>query len=52
VLFATDDIDAAVEQTKERGVEFTGPVTRPGGGPPPMVFFVDQDGSQLLLVQR
>ncbi len=52
MLFATDDIDAAVEQTKERGVEFTGPVTRPGGGPPPMVFFVDQDGSQLLLVQR
>ena len=51
-LLACEDIDGAVAELSARGVEFTGPVMRPEGGPPPMVFFLDQDGRRFLLVER
>jgi len=52
LIFATEDIDSAYEELASRGVEFSGPVMRPEGGPPPMAFFADQDGTQFLLVER
>jgi len=52
VVFACADIDASVAELERRGVEITGPVMRPEGGPPPMVFFLDQDGRRFLLVER
>jgi catechol 2,3-dioxygenase-like lactoylglutathione lyase family enzyme len=52
VLFACADVDAAVAELQARGIELTGPVMRPEGGAPPMVFFLDQDGRRFLLTER
>lgn len=52
LILATEDIDAAHAELTARGVEFAGPVMRMEGGPPPMAFFADQDGTQFLLVER
>lgn len=52
LIFATDDLDAAYEELTSRGVVFAGPVMRMEGGPPPMAFFSDPDGTQFLLVER
>jgi lactoylglutathione lyase len=51
-LFSCENIDGAIAELSARGVEFTGPVMRPEGGPPPMAFFLDQDGRRFLLVER
>ena len=50
--FACDNVEATYAELSARGVEFTGPVMRPEDGPPPMVFFLDQDGRRFLLVER
>ena len=52
LVFATEDVEAAHAELSGRGVQFAGPVLRPGDGAPPMAFFVDQDGTQFLLAER
>lgn len=49
--FDTDDLDAAMAVLAGRGVDFDEPMRLPPPVPP-MVYFRDPDGNQLLLVQR
>jgi catechol 2,3-dioxygenase-like lactoylglutathione lyase family enzyme len=49
--FDTDDLDAAMAELSGRGVEFDEPMRLPPPVPP-MVYFRDPDGNQMLLVQR
>jgi catechol 2,3-dioxygenase-like lactoylglutathione lyase family enzyme len=49
--FDTDDLDAAMAVLGSRGVEFDEPMRLPPPVPP-MVYFRDPDGNQMLLVQR
>ena len=49
--FDTDDLDAAMAVLSGRGVQFDEPIRMPPPVPP-MVYFRDPDGNQLLLVQR
>jgi catechol 2,3-dioxygenase-like lactoylglutathione lyase family enzyme len=49
--FDTDDLDAAMEVLAGRGVDFDEPMRLPPPVPP-MVYFRDPDGNQMLLVQR
>jgi catechol 2,3-dioxygenase-like lactoylglutathione lyase family enzyme len=50
--FTTEDIDAAHEHLRAQGVDVDEEVMRMGDPVPPMFFFRDQDGNNLLLVQR
>jgi catechol 2,3-dioxygenase-like lactoylglutathione lyase family enzyme len=49
--FDTDDLDAAMAVFSGRGVQFDEPIRMPPPVPP-MVYFRDPDGNQMLLVQR
>ena len=48
----TEDVDADHADLKARGVEVDDEVMRMGGPVPPMFFFKDPDGNNLLLVER
>jgi catechol 2,3-dioxygenase-like lactoylglutathione lyase family enzyme len=48
----SDDIDADHATLRDRGVDVDDAVMRMGDPVPPMFFFRDQDGNNLLLVQR
>jgi catechol 2,3-dioxygenase-like lactoylglutathione lyase family enzyme len=50
--FTSDDIDADHAELRARGVDVDEEVMRMGDPVPPMFFFRDQDGNNLLLVQR
>jgi catechol 2,3-dioxygenase-like lactoylglutathione lyase family enzyme len=49
--FDTDDLDATMAVLAGRGVDFDEPMRLPPPVPP-MVYFRDPDGNQMLLVQR
>jgi catechol 2,3-dioxygenase-like lactoylglutathione lyase family enzyme len=49
--FDTDDLEAAMAEFSGRGVQFDEPIRMPPPVPP-MVYFRDPDGNQMLLVQR
>jgi catechol 2,3-dioxygenase-like lactoylglutathione lyase family enzyme len=51
VAFATEDIDADHAGLLAQGVDVDEAVMRMGAPVPPMFFFRDQDGNQLLIVQ-
>jgi catechol 2,3-dioxygenase-like lactoylglutathione lyase family enzyme len=48
----SDDIDADHATLRDRGVDIDDAVMRMGDPVPPMFFFRDQDGNNLLMVQR
>jgi catechol 2,3-dioxygenase-like lactoylglutathione lyase family enzyme len=50
VILTTDDIDEAHAELQARGVD-TDDVSRMGDPVPPMLFFRDQDGNTLLIVE-
>jgi predicted enzyme related to lactoylglutathione lyase len=52
VAFATDDVDGDHANLKAQGVDVDEQVQRMGDPVPPMFFFRDGDGNQLLIVQR
>jgi catechol 2,3-dioxygenase-like lactoylglutathione lyase family enzyme len=52
VGFTTEDADADHADLSARGVEVDEQVMRMGGPVPPMFFFRDQDGNNLMIVQR
>jgi len=52
VAFETDDVDTDHASLKAQGVDVDEAVARMGDPVPPMFFFRDQDGNQLLIVQR
>jgi catechol 2,3-dioxygenase-like lactoylglutathione lyase family enzyme len=49
--FDTEDLDAAVADMREKGVEFDGEIMRMGDPVPPMIYFFDPDRNRTLLVQ-
>jgi catechol 2,3-dioxygenase-like lactoylglutathione lyase family enzyme len=51
VILTTDDIDEAHAELQARGVD-TDDVSRMGEPVPPMLFFRDQDGNTLLIVEN
>jgi catechol 2,3-dioxygenase-like lactoylglutathione lyase family enzyme len=51
VILTTDDIDEAHAELRRRGVD-TDDVSRMGDPVPPMLFFRDQDGNTLLIVEN
>ena len=51
VILTTDDIDEAQAQLSARGVDVD-EVARMGDPVPPMLFFRDQDGNTLLIVEN
>ena len=51
VILTTDDIDEAHDELKARGVDVD-EVSRMGDPVPPMLFFRDQDGNTLLIVEN
>ena len=51
ISFSTDDADALHGDLRARGVETDDEVMRMGDPVPPMFFFRDQDGNQLLAVE-
>ena len=51
VILTTDDIDAAHAELHTRGVDVDD-VARMGDPVPPMLFFRDQDGNTLLIVEN
>jgi catechol 2,3-dioxygenase-like lactoylglutathione lyase family enzyme len=51
VILTTDDIDEAHDELSARGVDLD-EVSRMGGPVPPMLFFRDQDGNTLLIVEN
>jgi catechol 2,3-dioxygenase-like lactoylglutathione lyase family enzyme len=51
VILTTDDIDEAHAELQARGVD-TNDVSRMGDPVPPMLFFRDQDGNTLLIVEN
>ena len=51
VILTTDDIDGAHAELQARGVD-TNDVSRMGEPVPPMLFFRDQDGNTLLIVEN
>ena len=51
VILTTDDIDGAHAELQARGVD-TDDVSRMGAPVPPMLFFRDQDGNTLLIVEN
>src|SRR6185503_16834687 len=51
VILTTDDIDEAHSELQARGVD-TDDVARMGDPVPPMLFFRDQDGNTLLIVEN
>ena len=51
VILTTDDIDEAHAELQARGVD-TDDVSRMGDPVPPMLFFRDQDGNTLLIVEN
>ena len=51
VILTTDDIDGAHAELRDRGVDVDAEVSRMGDPIPPMLFFRDQDGNTLLLVE-
>jgi catechol 2,3-dioxygenase-like lactoylglutathione lyase family enzyme len=51
VILTTDDIDEAHAELQARGVD-TDDVNRMGEPVPPMLFFRDQDGNTLLIVEN
>jgi catechol 2,3-dioxygenase-like lactoylglutathione lyase family enzyme len=52
VGFASDDVDADHASLKAQGVDVDETVMRMGDPVPPMFFFRDVDGNNLLIVQR
>jgi catechol 2,3-dioxygenase-like lactoylglutathione lyase family enzyme len=52
VILTTDDIDEAHTELRDRGVDVDADVSRMGGPVPPMLWFRDQDGNTLLLVEN
>jgi catechol 2,3-dioxygenase-like lactoylglutathione lyase family enzyme len=52
IAFDSTDIDADHTSLRERGVDVDAEVMRMGGPVPPMFFFRDQDGNNLLIVER
>jgi catechol 2,3-dioxygenase-like lactoylglutathione lyase family enzyme len=52
VAFETDDIEADYASLKSQGVDVDEEISRMGGPVPPMFFFRDLDGNQLLIVER
>jgi predicted enzyme related to lactoylglutathione lyase len=52
VAFASDDVDADHASLQAQGVDVDAEVSRMGDPVPPMFWFRDQDGNQLLIVQR
>jgi catechol 2,3-dioxygenase-like lactoylglutathione lyase family enzyme len=50
VAFSTQDIDADYADLRDRGVDVDAEIMRMGSPVPPMFFFRDQDGNNLLLV--
>ena len=52
VILTTDDIDGAHTELRDRGVDVDAEVSRMGGPVPPMLWFRDQDGNTLLLVEN
>jgi len=51
ISLSTDDIDAAHEQLRSRGVDVDAEVSRMGGPVPPMFWFRDPDGNTLMVVE-
>jgi catechol 2,3-dioxygenase-like lactoylglutathione lyase family enzyme len=51
VILTTDDIDGAHDELSARGVDVDD-VARMGDPVPPMLFFRDQDGNTLLIVEN
>ena len=51
VILTTDDIDGAHDELSARGVDVD-EVARMGDPVPPMLFFRDQDGNTLLIVEN
>jgi catechol 2,3-dioxygenase-like lactoylglutathione lyase family enzyme len=51
IALSTEDVDADHADLKQRGVDVDAEVMRMGGPVPPMFWFRDPDGNQLLLVQ-
>ena len=51
VILTTEDIDEAHDELQARGVD-TDEVSRMGDPVPPMLFFRDQDGNTLLIVEN
>ena len=51
VILTTEDIDEAHDELKARGVD-ADDVSRMGDPVPPMLFFRDQDGNTLLIVEN
>ena len=51
VILTTKDIDATHSALREAGVDVDDQVERMGGPVPPMLWFRDQDGNTLLLVE-
>src|SRR3954462_11335807 len=51
VILTTDDIDGAQAELSARGVDVDD-VSRMGDPVPPMLFFRDQDGNSLLIVEN
>jgi predicted enzyme related to lactoylglutathione lyase len=52
IILTTDDIDATHAQLKSIGVDVDAEVARMGDPVPPMFWFRDPDGNNLLVVQR
>jgi catechol 2,3-dioxygenase-like lactoylglutathione lyase family enzyme len=50
--FATDDIDGAHAELRDKGVDVDPEVMRMGDPVPPMFFFRDPDGNNFLLVEE
>jgi predicted enzyme related to lactoylglutathione lyase len=50
--FATDDVDASRAELRNRGVDVDDEVSRFGDPVPPLFFFRDPDGNQLMVVKR
>jgi catechol 2,3-dioxygenase-like lactoylglutathione lyase family enzyme len=50
--FATDDVDASHAELRNRGVDVDDEVSRFGDPVPPLFFFRDPDGNQLMVVKR
>jgi catechol 2,3-dioxygenase-like lactoylglutathione lyase family enzyme len=51
VGFSSQDVDADHAELRSRGVDVDEQVMKMGGPVPPMFFFRDQDGNNLLIVQ-
>ena len=52
VILTTTDIDEAHAALRDKGVDVDGEVSHMGDPVPPMVWFRDQDGNTLLLVEE